>query len=192
MKTILFCAIILLAMSNGCSKKQDLMLADNEWKGILRPTLFIPAINEKLVYSKYCNKRLYGLNEFCYRTGSEILGYKITDSLTSYLKNRDDEPIENKLDTLYGFKFINDNELLEKEYLVFSKPFYIENDLVCFSIGLIGRKDKPLNQWVFFLKKDDNKYTLILLYDYLKDHYYKCSPLGWTCRPAAVDFCQWA
>jgi|GEM_PF-1793060 hypothetical protein len=175
MKAIIYYAIVLLTMSNGCSNQQDLMLADNEWKGILKSTLFIPKTNEKLVYSKYCNKRLYGLNEFCYRTGSEILGYKKTDSLTSYLKNRDDEPIENKLDTLYGFKFISDKELLEKEHLVFSKPFYIEKDLVCFSIGLIGRKDKALNQWVFFLKKDDNKYTLILFYDYLTAQYYKRS-----------------
>ncbi len=173
MKAIICYAIVLITISNGCSNKKDFTFPDNEWKGILITTLCLPATNEKLVYSTYCNKRLYDLNEFCYDRGSEILGYKKTDSLTNYLKVRSDEQIENKLDTIYGFKFIGDDEIVEHEHLVFSKPFYIKTDLVCFSIGVIGEKDKLLNQWVFFLKKDANKYVMILFYDYSENHFYK-------------------
>ena len=175
MKVIICYAIALLPIVNGCSKKQNLKLPENEWKGIMNVTLCLPATNEKLVYSKYCNKRLYDLNEFCYDRGSEILGYTKTDSLTSYLKNRDDERIENKLDTIYGFKFINNKELLEKEHLVFSKPFHIEKDLVCFSICVVGKNDKFLNQWVFFIREEREEYTLILYYDYVENHFYKLS-----------------
>lgn len=175
MKAIICYAIALLPIVNGCSKTQNLKLPEDEWKGILNITLCLPATNEKLVYSKYCNKRLYDLNEFCYDRGSEILGYTKTDSLTNYLKNRDDERIENKLDTIYGFKFINNKELLEKEHLVFSKPFHIEKDLVCFSICVVGKNDKFLNQWVFFIREERKEYTLILYYDYVENHFYKLS-----------------
>jgi hypothetical protein len=172
-KLILSSTISFLILITSCKNEQNLLLTDKEWENILNYTISLPSISERLVNSNYCNKRTYDLISFCYENSSSELDYELTDSIRNYLKVREDEPIKNRIDTLFGISFINKNETLEKEHLIFSEPFFIKKDLLCFSIELIGIKDKPLNQWVFFLQNKDKRFMPIRYYDYLDAKFYE-------------------
>jgi len=171
-------ALLLLLLSFfGCKSENEQIqtLTDGEWRDILKSTLTLAEGSKPYVFKKYENIGLKDIISSIYINCTD-LGYEFNDSILNIINNRINRPIKNKLDTMFNVKFISDTNGIIYNYVMYSEPLYLNNEILC--ISMINRKVKENTslRWVFFMKKQNGSLKIIEFYDDKKEKYFRPAP----------------
>ncbi len=163
--------LFLIISCNNYVEDQIQILTDVEWVSILNNTP-----GSKYIYKEYNNTELKDTIAWVYYNCSH-LGYDIQKSKIHYVYNRKNKLITNKLDTISNFRFIIDTIGFKYDYVIYSEPFFVTDEIVCVSISKKEVKENVFSHRVFFLKKQNDLYKIIEFYDVRKDRFYEQIPL---------------
>ncbi|NOX85093.1 MAG: hypothetical protein GXO86_03860 [Chlorobi bacterium] len=170
MTRLVYCIIILTTTFLGCNNKMpNSVLNKSEWKSVSGILFFANNSNYHLYY-KYINSETNDIvNKLYYNC--TYLGYEVNDSLVNYILNRKNKIIIPKIDKIFGIDYIYDTTV-SNSILYFSEPFYVNKHIICFSVT---NKNYGEIKWqfVYFIKKQNNSFKIILYYDTKEDKFYK-------------------
>ncbi len=167
----LFLILILLGCKTESKKAKSFTASD--WKNILTYTLAFAEGEKPYVFKNYENDKSKDLISSIYKDRSEKIGYQFHDSVYYYLRKRTNGPILDRLDTMFNITFVQDTIMLNKNVIIFSEPFFINDSIICISMSNIIMPKATLKKKVFFLKKSYNSYGIIEVYDVNKDKFYR-------------------
>ena len=176
MRKIIFVVIMLGLFGCKNINKQSQLLTDKEWGDILNITLPLATGDKPYIYKKYGNVELKDITLIIYNYCADI-GYELNDTILNYIKNRDNKLITNKLDMMFNINFISDLNGFKHNYVIYSEPFYVNNQILCISMSNKLVNEGVLLEWVFFLKKQNDSIKIIKFYDDQKDMFFKPVPL---------------
>jgi len=165
--------VIVLDCNTNNRYEKNQILTDNEWREILINTLFLAEGDKPYVLAFFDNKRSKNILSDIYLQCKNDLGYKINDSILYMIQNRRNNPVTNRLDTILNVSFIYDTTNFKENYVIYSEPFYISNNLICLSMTNKKVKENISLEWIFFFKKQNNTFKLIFFYDVNKDMFYR-------------------
>jgi hypothetical protein len=162
----------------GCrtENKPVQLLTDNEWRDILKSTLPLAEGEKPYIFKEYENINSKDVISKIYTTCVD-LGYELSDSTLSKINNRLNKPITNRLDTMFSIRFISDTNRVSDNFVIYSEPFYVNDEILC--ISMINKKvlENTALQWVIFLKKKNESFKIIEFYDVKKDQFFRPAPL---------------
>lgn len=176
MRKIVFIVITLCLF--GCENKnsQSQLLTDKEWSDILNLTLPLAKGDKPYIYYKYGNVELKHITSNVYSNCIDI-GYELNDTILNYIKNRNNKLITNELDTMFNVNFVSNLKGFKHNYVIYSEPFYVNNQIICVSMSNKILNEDALLMWVFFLKKQNDSIKIIEFYDAQKDMFFKPATL---------------
>jgi len=151
----------------------DSVYTDNDWHSILETAFRLANVYKQenvFLYEKFDNELIEDTILFAYTIGAEIYGYKILDSKKEFIRNRESSYFSNNLDTILNIKYISDTVIIA-EYFVFSEPFYIDKNKICFSLSYV-RKNQGGQHWIYFTEKSEDKVKILDVYDVNEDALY--------------------
>ena len=163
--------ILTVIIASSCIKTKTIsVLNKKEWSSIATNS-FITKGNHHHLYYKYLNTNVKEIIYKLYNTCT-YLGYEANDSIAKYILNRKDKIISCKLNKIFNMNYVRDTIDFKISVLYLSEPFYVDKNLICFSIT---DKESGKIKWsnVYFLKKQNNALSLIMLYDIINDKFYK-------------------
>jgi len=176
MKYITFFLILLSLFGCKTDKKQVLEYTDNEWRDILKNTLPLAEGNKPYIFKEFGNMESKDIISNIYSICTD-LGYELNDSILKNINNRKNKPIKNNLDTMFNVGFVFDTSDFNYNYVIYSEPFYVNNEILCVSMSNKNVIENITLQWVFFFKKQKEALKIIEFYDFKKDKFFRPAPL---------------
>ncbi len=136
-------------------------------------------VSEGNIYYMFDNDKMKDLTKLIYLDSDSILGYNSSDSIIVNMVNRTNIRIKYTFDPIFNGKlrYIKDTVGFNGQYLVYSEPFFINDNLICISSTTIKPEENFENQWVWFLKRKKESFDLIWFYNRNKDCYYEKAEL---------------
>jgi len=176
MKKIIFVVVLLSLFGCRNINKQPQLLTDKEWSDILNITLPLAKGDKPYIYRKFENVESKEIISSVY-TNCEDIGYELNDTILNYINSRNNKLITNKLDTMFNVSFVSNLNGFKHNYVIYSEPFYVNNQILCISMSNKIIKEDALLKWVFFLKKQNDSIKVIEFYDVQKDMFFEPAPL---------------
>jgi len=166
----------MFCVTNSCSFEQQnkTLLTDSEWNDIL--FLMKSSIpNNAVLYYQYENTQMKNLLESVYISASEILNYKVNDSIIEEILTRQNIKVRDDIIVDFKINYIRDTtDCLE--YNVLTEPFYINTDIIYLSMRYRNLEEKNSYLKVLFFQKQGGKLKLINFYDANMDTFYSIAP----------------
>ncbi len=158
--------------------KEYYLLSDMDWYDAITTCSALAGLQDEevYVYKYYESNELSNEIRDLYLYGSKIFNYQINDSINEYILTRENRLISNHIDTLQHFEYITDITSRRSGYMLLSEPFFIDDELVCFSISLKNSDDKN-GHWIYFYKKNPEVFQIMGYYDVKQKQYYTATPL---------------
>lgn len=168
--------ILIMLSLFGCKpeSKQVQILTDGEWRDVLINTLWLAEGNKPYIFKEFENIGSIDIISKTYINCTN-LGYELNDSILNKITNRKNKPITNKLDTMLNISYVFDTTGFKENFVIYSEPFYINEDIICISMSNNKILENIILQWVFFLKKQNESFKIIEFYDVKKGMFYKPS-----------------
>lgn len=175
MNKYIFAILIVALTSCQFPEKNYQILNDAEWHDALKLSISIAGINSDMIflYQYYENSELVEVLSKEYSYGSEDFSYQINDSIIDYIKSRPNGRITNKLDTIFGLEFISDTIDVKHDYILLSKPFYIADNLLIYSMSYRKTKGDKNHHWIYYIQKQSGGVITKAIYDVAEDSYYE-------------------
>ena len=76
---------------------------------------------------------------------------------------------------MLNISYVFDTTGFKENFVIYSEPFYINEDIICISMSNNKILENIILQWVFFLKKQNESFKIIEFYDVKKGMFYKPS-----------------
>lgn len=175
---------MLITLLSACSTRlnDEQTIPDHEWRDILINTIpFIehehetPIINypfkSQFIFKYYNNVELKSIISKVYAFNT-ALGYEVDDSILLYIKSRNNKPITNNLDTMLSLSFIYDTNMFDKDFLIYSEPFYINENIICVSLTHRQKMKNITRSKVYFIRKESELIELVEFYDVNENQFY--------------------
>lgn len=167
-------SIAVVLFSCSITKNSDLILEDNEWRDALEVAVMFAEITSEEIdmYSYFENRKLKDELHSAYLSVAEEFGYSINDSIADYIFKRNNSKICNRLDTIMKINFVRDTIGLD-EYIMISEPFYISNDLLCYSMMYKKLNASKSSHWIYYITKQNGSVKTKAIYDIKEDEFYE-------------------
>lgn len=177
--TIITFVLVALGSCNNPDNYNQTILNDNEWFDALEIAITFAEINSSGIgiYECFDNCKLKNELYSAYQYGAENFDYIVSDSILNFILDRGNSKIVNKIDTLFDVRFVNDTSNLD-EYLLLSEPFYIDSQLLCYSMLYKNSEVESFSCWVYYIQKHNGSIKTLAIYDINGDAFYEAQPLN--------------